>query len=550
MNHESDSEWVSKGPCSFCGSRDNRVTYSDGHTFCFSCDEDVAWQPAEGGEANARTNVRSDVRFLNGTYETLTARNLTKDTCKKFGYMVSDKVQVAPYYNAEGVLVGQKVRTASKDFYWIGSSKEALPFGAHAWPRTGKKLVVTEGEIDAMSVSQAQGNAWPVVSIHTGAGPQLKKHIAEHRAYFRGFDEVILMFDQDEIGRKAAEVAASVIGFDKAKIAVLPLKDANEMLKAGRGKEIIDAMWRAEKYRPEGIVTLADIKDQIKEQPREGLSWKWPALQRLTYGKRMGELIALGAGTGVGKTDILSEDIEHMLTVHNEPVGVFLLEQMPRETGLRMVGKHVGIPLHIPDRWDESAFDLGWSQLKDKGLFMYDSFGRNEWDPIKDRIIFLRHAHNVRYFVLDHITALAASMGDDERKALDKLMADMGALVKELDIHMTFVSHLATPEGTPHEEGGRVKIRHFRGSRAIGFWASFMIGLERNQQDPDPVRRNTTTVRILKDRYTGQSVGQKFWLRYNGQTGLVEECPEPSEASSHGFTPAPDTPDTLDDSDF
>ena len=91
----------------------------------------------------------------------------------------------------------------------------------------------------------------------------------------------------------------------------------------------------------------------------------------------------------------------------------------------------------------EDVFDRGWENLKDKGLFMYDSFGRNEWEPIKDRIIFLRHAHGVRYFVLDHITALAAAMGDDERKALDKLMADMGALVKGAhgpkDVHVVIL---------------------------------------------------------------------------------------------------------------
>jgi twinkle protein len=53
------------------------------------------------------------------------------------------------------------------------------------------------------------------------------------------------------------------------------------------------------------------------------------------------------------------------------------------------------------------------------------------------------------------------------------------------NVMLTFVSHLATPEGKPHEEGGRVMIRHFKGSRAIGFWCHFMFGLERNQQDQD-----------------------------------------------------------------
>jgi twinkle protein len=35
-------------------------------------------------------------------------------------------------------------------------------------------LTITEGEIDALSVSQAQGNKWPVVSVPTGAKGAVK----------------------------------------------------------------------------------------------------------------------------------------------------------------------------------------------------------------------------------------------------------------------------------------------------------------------------------------------------------------------------------------
>ena len=59
-------------------------------------------------------------------------------------------------------------------------------------------------------------------------------------------------------------------------------------------------------------------------------------------------------------------------------------------------------------------------------------------------------------------------------------MAEAATLAKELRIVLHLVSHLATPEGRVHEEGGHVSIRHFKGSRAIGFWSHFMYGLERN----------------------------------------------------------------------
>ena len=60
--------------------------------------------------------------------------------------------------------------------------------------------------------------------------------------------------------------------------------------------------------------------------------------------------------------------------------------------------------------------------------------------------------------------------------------------------------------------------------------ARHMFGLERDQQAEDPVVRQTTTFRILKDRYTGQATGEVLYLAYDRDTGLLSltEAPEPS----------------------
>lgn len=154
-------------------------------------------------------------------------------------------------------------------------------------------------------------------------------------------------------------------------------------------------------------------------------------------------------------------------------------------------------------------------------LYMYDSFGSTEWEVIKERIRYLAHAHDVRIFYLDHLTALAAH-SDDERKALESIMADIGGLVKELNIWLLFVSHLSTPDGKPHEEGGRVMARHFKGSRSIAFWSHFMLGIERAQQADSEDERSMSTLRVLKDRYTGKATGQTIDLTYSHETGKFE----------------------------
>jgi twinkle protein len=143
---------------------------------------------------------------------------------------------------------------------------------------------------------------------------------------------------------------------------------------------------------------------------------------------------------------------------------------------------------------------------------------------VKGIIRYFAKAYDIKMIYLDHLTALAANE-QDERRALDGIMADMASLAQSDGLIIHFVSHLTTPEGKAHEEGGRVLEKHFTGSRAIARWAAFLFGLERDKQAVDPVKRQTTTFRVLKDRFSGRSSGEKFGIFYDKNTGYLRECP-------------------------
>lgn len=530
-------------PCEACGSSDAKAEFSDGHSYCFSCGSYTGCK----GDRKPKHDERPTLGLISGEVRGLRARKITDETCKHFNYRVGQykgqTVQIAPYYDRDGKLIAQKLRTADKKFIWLGDQKHALPFGSQCWQRTGKMVVVCEGEIDALTMSQVQGNKYPVVSIGCGAGPQIRKYFGRNKEYFTGFDKIILMFDQDEPGQEAARAAATVLGA-KTHIAVLPLKDANEMLKANRVEELINAMWKAKQYRPEGILDMADLKEAVMRRPQWGLSWPFESLTKHTFGIRTGEIITIGAGTGIGKTDFMTQTMKHLVVEHGEPIGIFALEQQPTETATRLAGKFASKTFHIPDgSWKEEELERAWTELVQPGkVFLYDSFGQNDWEAVQEKIEYLHHAHGVRFFFLDHLTALAAWQ-DDERKELEVILSEQGSLVKRLDICIIQVSHLATPDGRPHEEGGRVMIRHFKGSRAIGFWSHFMFGLERDQQSEDERVRSTTTFRILKDRYTGRGTGQVFYFGYDQETGLLYETDAPDAAAQHGFKDEEDEAD-------
>jgi twinkle protein len=201
--------------------------------------------------------------------------------------------------------------------------------------------------------------------------------------------------------------------------------------------------------------------------------------------------------------------------------GLPLLEQGVGETGKRLAGKAAGRRFHVPDgSWTQPELEAAYGALEAcNKVHLYDNFGAMDWDTIQSRIRFMVSSLGCEHIWLDHLTALAAAE-EDERKALDRILAEMAGLAKELQFVFHFVSHLATPEGKPHEEGGRVMVRHFRGSRAIGFWSHTIFGIERDTKNVG----SPATLRCLKDRFTGNANGATWGLSYDRQTGLLSEC--------------------------
>ena len=528
---ESESNYLYKGPCDSCNSSDACAVYTDGHTHCFSCGNHT---DGEGGEVIMKEETKKDWTPLQGETpdEGLSSRKLDARALREYGVTLArdprlGMVQVYPYYDKNKGLVAQHLRTKDKQFPWKGNPVLAQPFGSRVRSDTGKRLVVTEGELDALAAYQMFGYTWPVWSIGCGAGPQVKKYISMHRALFRRFDDVVLCFDNDEQGQAAAEVAAEIIGHDICRIASLPEKDACDMLKAELTGEFKGCIYNAKRYTPDEIVTLDDI--DFDTEPEFGLDFGFASLTELSMGLRMGEIHMIGAGTAAGKTDFMLQIVRNLLRGAVN-TATFMLEQAPKETAIRLAGKFAGRPLHIPQEtngvtnWTQDDRLGGILALKESvgKLYLYDSFGINEWEVLAERMRYMAHQYGVKVFILDHITALAAAT-KDERRELDVILAEMGGLVKELDCAIIAVSHLARPEGTSHEEGGRIQMRHMRGSHSIGMWSHYVWGLERNQQHEDPIERRTTTVRCLKDRYTGRATGKTFRIRYDHPTGMLED---------------------------
>lgn len=154
---------------------------------------------------------------------------------------------------------------------------------------------------------------------------------------------------------------------------------------------------------------------------------------------------------------------------------------------------------------------------------MFDHFGSTSIDNILNRIRYLAKGMNCKYVFLDHLSIILSSQeSGDERKAIDEIMTKLRMLVQETNLSLIIVSHLKRPSDKGHEEGAATSLAQLRGSASIAQLSDMVLGLERNGQHEDLIIRNTTKVRVLKNRYNGQT-GPACNLLYNKETGRMFE---------------------------
>lgn len=454
-------------------------------------------------------------------------RRLTRATLERYGVVKSEKDWYFPYHDKDGALVATKVRNiAEKKFHVEGEFGKATLFGQHLYTAGGKYVTVLEGEADCLAAFQATGSKWPCVSIRSGASNALKDCRAAYE-WLDSFETIVICFDNDEPGKKAAKEVAELFG-NKAKVFKHDpdMKDACDYTAANKEAVFVHRWWSAEPYIPDGIVAGATLWDLVSRPPESAqCMYPWEGLNKITYGIRFGELVTLTAGSGMGKSQILREILWGILQNTKDNIGLMFMEESIRKTGLSIMSLSANKPLHLPDTVStEEERKNAFEQTMGTGrLYLFNHFGSNSIETIVNRIRYMGKALECKYIFLDHLSLIVSSQENgDERKALDELMTKLRTTVQELDIALFAVSHLKRPDGRAHEEGGATSLAQLRGSGAIAQLSDMVIGAERNGQAEDVVTRNMTRLRVLKSRFSGET-GPACSLLFSKETGRLLE---------------------------
>lgn len=519
------------GPCEFCGSSDAFASYDDGVGTCFSCNRSKKLTE-ERNEPITYTNTDVITNISSYTSYGVSSRNISKEVVDHYGVKMSTTPEGKPGshyypYTKKNNIVAYKERILPKDFRIHGNFSNVELFGQSV-SSGNKMLIITEGELDAMAVSEVfyrkYKRFYACVSIPSASATKV---VLEQRDWINRFDSVILMFDQDEAGEACTASIAKMISAGKVKVATLPKKDPCAVLSELGAQALERCVWDAQPWSLAGIVVGEQIWNKFTERQNVE-SVPYPdcldGLNHKLKGIRHGEITLFTSGTGSGKSTVIKEIILDLLNKTEDKVGLISLEESIGDTAEKFISmqmkKNIIDSVDPSEETTREAFDAVFGSEK---LILLDHAGSVSDSSLIEKIEYMA-LMGCKYLVLDHIT-IAVSEGSEGlsgNEAVDKIMSDLLKIVKRHNVWLGLISHLRKSQGgtKSFEEGKLASIDDIKGSGSIKQISFDIISFARNLLAESESERNVIRFRVLKSRFTGLT-GSAGSAIYNHKTSRL-----------------------------
>lgn len=404
---------------------------------------------------------------------------------------------VLPVRDADGSVLMIKRRSAStevKRFEREAGGETGL-FGGDVAAGEWRRAYVTEAELDAIALSQYGFS--PAVAITAGAGA-MPEGIREALA---PFDEIVLVYDDDDAGRSGAGKAAEQLGKYRCLIVEkLPRKDAAKCLEDGVPVAAVHAAVNAAVPCVGDVAHVASFADKVRAlrtATASGTPTPWSNINRLLGGGlRSPEVVVVTGDTGSGKTTWV---VDMMRGVSKRvPCMVVSPEMAPEAIAAKVMTQEGGEPVR---KMTDATFQSTVNAVKSLGLYVCKTRGKIPRADLRASVEYAVRRHGVRVVAVDHLDFVLEKSRDD-REEQDRAVMDLVEMAIQLDICVVLVSH---PRKTTIDlRTGRPRppdLDDLYGSSAIKQLAYIVVRVHRHRDADRSAADNRAVITTLKVRH-------------------------------------------------
>ncbi len=451
-------------------------------------------------------------------------RGITEQTVSHFG--INFTTEWMPKANAETdticfnyfrneELINIKYRAANKDFK-LSKDAELIFYNLNSI-QDKDYVIITEGEIDCLTVSQCLNYLQPVISVPNGAsvGTQRLEYLDNCIEYFSKINQVILFTDNDTAGKQLRDELARRIGYEKCLKVIYPndCKDANDIFIKHGKESVLKCIADAIEFPVEGILTMSDMYDEVRNFYDNGypMGVKVGIPNFDDYVSFMeGQITTVTGVPSSGKSEFLDYIATNAAKCHNWSFAICSFENQPSSLHVtkimeKLVGKSFAFRYDRTQRINEDEFN-------DATIFIHEYFNFiniNQidvtLDGILDKITELVKRKGIKAAIIDPWNYIEHKMGkgQSETQYVSESLSKIKACALKNGIHIFLVAHPTKLK----KENGKYEVptlynisgsAHFFNKTDNGF--TVYRDMETNQVD----------IHIQKVRYS--------WL---GKTGLA-----------------------------
>lgn len=372
------------------------------------------------------------------TREYLQSRGFDLEVCREFGLGSSIEAGVPwlviPTRNSLGEVQMVKKRRADgqREFKRVAGGVSGL-FGANVAAGEWKRVYLTEGELDAVALTQ-MGFA-PACSITAGANSMPEECLEE----LSSFDEVIICYDNDDAGKDGAKKAVEALGSYRCSVVSLPHKDAADCLKAKADTQVRRAIDTA---TPAGsdVVHIGSFAEEARSL-RDPTSWGWPTQwsrlnKLLGGGLREQELVVVTGDTGTGKTTFVTDMLRHMAQ-RGKPVLNISPEMRPKDLCAKLISQ---VGKQQIRKMTDPEFEYANTIVSGLPYYVATTVGKIPRKEALNSIEYAVRRHGVKIVVLDHLDFILEGSRDDWSEQDDAVM-DLVSHCQKLNICLILLVH-------------------------------------------------------------------------------------------------------------